>query len=369
MSSSVSILLPAEILLRGADSRATTIGLLLPLSGLMGVAGPSILNCAILAAEEASERSDSPIELVLIDAGRLPSDVADEVALLVGAGLVEGLVGTHTSNTRVAVEAILADRVPYVFTPPHEANRRVARSLFLGSDPEEQLTQPISWIARNRHVRRWALIGNDYVWPQAVHKAARRVLRRLGQQVVMDRLVPLGGVDVAELVETARRSGADAVLVSLVGRDGIEFHRGVTEMGAGELFVRLCTALDENFLVAVGGDTSGRLFTAMPTFLTQTDERHTRLLDNYFLRFGSFAPPPGSYAEGCYDGTHLLAALLQSGLLESHAATDAANRLVARRLVAPRSRALAAADVVPMRRPASLAQADGTLLEVVLASA
>jgi hypothetical protein len=105
----------------------------------------------------------------------------------------------------------------------------------------------------------------------------------------------------------------------------------------------------------------------MPTFLSQTDDRHIRLLESYFLRFGAFAPPPGSYAEGCYDGTHVLAALLQSGLLESHAATDAANRLVARRLAFPRARA--SENVAPMRRPASLARANGTLLEVVSASA
>ena len=114
-----TLLLPSDVVLRGPNAKTVTIGLLAPVSGLMGVAGPSIINCAILAAEEASAGSDAAFELVLIDAGSDPRTVASEVDLLVSAGLVDALVGTHTSNVRLAVEARLADRVPYLFTPPH----------------------------------------------------------------------------------------------------------------------------------------------------------------------------------------------------------------------------------------------------------
>ncbi len=330
------------------------------MSGVLGVAGPAIINCAILAAEEVGRATGRVIDLVLVDAGRAPADVAGEVDLLVGAGLVDGLVGTHTSNIRVAVEARVNNRVPYVFTPPHEFGRASAGSVFLGSDPAEHLRQPIAWLAKHRRVQRWALIGNDYVWPRQVHAAASRVLRDLGQRVVLDRLVPVGHVDVAELVSAAHRAQADAILVSLVGRDGIEFHRGVTESDAGTAFVRLRTALDESCLVAVGGDTSGELYSAMPTFLLQDDDRHRRLLESYVARFGLRAPLPGSYAEGCYDGVHLLAAVCSSDLLATHTAARVAERLLSA-VVTP-----ARPDAVDLtRRPMSLARANGTDLEIV----
>lgn len=358
--SAVSLLLPSELLLRGPIPRTLTIGLLAPMSGVMGVAGPSIINCAVLAAEEVCAGTDTAFELALIDAGAAPEDVAGEVDLLVGAGLIEGLVGTHTSNVRAAVEARVADRVPYVFTPPHEFSRGASGSVFLGSDPNEQLRRPIDWLVRHRRVERWALIGNDYVWPRQVHAAAARVLGDLGQRVVLDRLVPIGHVDPAELVSAVRRAGADAVLVSLIGRDGIEFHRGVTELDAGQSFVRLCTALDETCLVASGGDNSGELFAAMPSFILQDDERHQRLLEVYVARFGLTAPLPGSYAEGCYDGVHLLAELCRSGVLDSSSAVDAAERFFARAPAPGRS------DVTAIpRRPMRLARASGTSLEVV----
>ncbi len=329
MTVPITLLLPSDLLLRGPISQTLTIGLLAPVSGLMGVAGPSIINCAILAAEEASAGSDTALELVLVDAGSDPNDVASEVDLLVGTGLVDALVGTHTSNVRRAVEARVADRVPYVFTPPHEVGSVAPGSIFIGSNPEDHLRAPIAWLARHRQVRRWALIGNDYVWPRQMHEAAGDVLSDLGQSVVLNRLVPIGQVDAAQLIDEVRQAGADAILLSLVGRDGIEFHRGVTQLGAGEAFVRLCTALDENCLVAAGGDNSGELYSAMPSFILQDDERHQQLISAYVARFGLVAPLPASYAEGCYDGVRLLAALFDSGLLQSHAAGSAAARLIA----------------------------------------
>ena len=363
VTSPVSLLFPSEVLLRGPVSQTLTLGLLAPLSGVMGVAGPSIINCAILAAEEVCSGTDTTLELVLVDAGGTPNDVAGEVDLLVGGGLVDGLVGTHTSNVRLAVEARVDDRVPYVFTPPHEFSRARAGSVFLGSDPEEQLRQPIAWLARHRRVARWALIGNDYVWPRQVHAAATRVLRELGQCVVMDRLVPLGHVDVAELLHAARRAGADAILVSLVGRDGIDFHRGVTELEAGETFVRLCTALDENCLVAVGGDGGGELYSSMPSFILQDDDRHQRLLESYVARFGLTAPLPGSYAEGCYDGVHLLAALCASGLLGSRSALNVTEQLFSSDAASGYSPGAQKFDIA--RRATRMARAVGTELEVV----
>jgi urea transport system substrate-binding protein len=135
--------------------------------------------------------------------------------------------------------------------------------------------------------------------------------------VVMDELVPMGQVESQRLLTQARVGGADALLVSLVGRDGITFQKAVNEMGVGERFVRLSTALDENCLVAAGGDTSGMLYSAMPSFILQPDERHQQLLESYLRRFGTTSPLPGSYAEGCYHGVALVAALWASGFLDS----------------------------------------------------
>lgn len=309
----VNQILTSDALLRGPESRTLSIGLIIPLSGVMGQAGPSIMNCALLATEEVAIATGRAIELIIIDGGQPPQDVAAEVDLLVSSQLLHGLVGTHPSNVRTAVELVLRGRVPYIFTPPHEGASAKPGSIFLGTSPSEQLKQPIAWLSAHRKISTWALIGNDYIWPRQVHRAARKALGELGQTVVMDRLVPTGKVDVEELAHAALRSGAEGILVSLIGRDSIEFNRTIVEIGAAHHFVRLCSALDENCLVAVGGDETGNLYSAMPSFIRQGDDRHLKLMESYTSRFGYQAPLPGTYAEGCYDGVNLLASLVVAG--------------------------------------------------------
>ena len=330
VTSAASLVLPGTLLLRGPTPGVLSIGLLAPLSGVMGISGPSILNCAVLAAEHVVERGGVSPELVVIDAGGGPSEVSRVVSQLVGAGLIQGLVGAHTSDVRSAVSQVVADRVPYVFTPPHERDRGNSGTIFIGSGPQSQLQRPLEWIIAHHQVRRWALIGNDYIWPRQVHRTASQVLRDLGQDIVMDRLVPLGSVDAGRLVDESGKHGADALLISLVGRDGINFHRGTAETGADQRFIRLCTTLDENGLLAAGGDSTGTLYSAMPSFIRQNDERHQSLLGLYLDRFGMSAPLPASYAQGCYDGIVLLTELWTSGLLETTTPALAARRLASK---------------------------------------
>lgn len=316
VTSAVSLILPGDLLLRGPTSDHFSIGLLAPLSGVMGISGPSILNCALLAAEQTAERTGVPVDLVVIDAGRGAADAALVTRQLVNAGLVRGLVGAHTSDVREAVSDVVANRLPYIFTPPHERQAGRPGTIFTGSGPRLQLQRPLEWIVGHHRLQRWALIGNDYIWPRQVHRTAGLLLRGLGQTVVMDRLVTLGSVDAERLLYEAQASRAEAILLSLVGRDGITFQRVTAETGAGQRFIRLSTALDENSLLSAGGDSSGMLYAAMPSFIQQEDERHQNLLAVYMKRFGPSAPLPASYAEGCYDGVMLLSELWLSGLLE-----------------------------------------------------
>jgi urea transport system substrate-binding protein len=358
-----SLILPAEIIVAGREPARLTLGILAPVSGMMGVIGPSVINCARLAAEEASNLGNGQmVDLVLIDAGAPPREVAAQVDALVSGGLLDGLVGCHTSDVRAEVSRVLRGRVPYVFTPPHEFASGNDDSFLLGLAPEAQLLDPLRWMSEHHGLRRWALIGSDYVWPRHVHDAARRIMSTLGIDVVLERLVPFGMVDAESLAAEASSAGAQAILVSVVGRDGVRFHRDFAQTRSAETVFRLCTSLDENGLLAIDGDTSGNLFAAMPGFVLGDDDRHLQLLEAYQSRFGTLAPVPGSYSEGSYDGVHLLIALHMGGQLASAPLTRAASRL----LMSPtQRRSWASAPLGGPPRSLSLGRANGLDLEVL----
>lgn len=107
-------------LLRGDALR---VGLVVPISGVLGLVGPCAINCAILAADEvnlAGGMLGRPVELVLVDGGRPAAQVAAEVAGLARWGAIDAVVGTHGSDVRIELVRALAGRVPFVYAPPYE---------------------------------------------------------------------------------------------------------------------------------------------------------------------------------------------------------------------------------------------------------
>jgi ABC-type branched-subunit amino acid transport system substrate-binding protein len=256
--------------------------------------------------------------------------VAAEAAALHRAGVFELLVGFHTSDVHRAVERALPPGARYVFTPPHEGGGRRPGVVRLGQSPLEQHAAALTWLVRHRRARRWVLLGTDYVWPRAVHRAARRSLAEAGADVVGEALVPFGPTDPGPLL--------DLVLLSLEGRDLDAFNREFARAGLDRSVVRLSGALEENGLYALGGDTTGELYACMPSFVAAgdgTDEHQLALQERHARRSGPEAPVVCAYARGVYDGVRMAAAL-------------AGGRSPRSRRAAPR---LARADGLSFREP------------------
>lgn len=356
-----------ELLVEGPDASVLRLGLLLPLSGPLGLTGPSGLMAACLAAAEANA-AGRRVELVPIDAGRLPHEVAKEAGLFADTGLVQAFAGFHTSDVHRAVEAVLGSRSAYIFTPPQEGGRRKRGVVLLGDSPQSQLAPALHWLSERRRPRRWALVGSDYIWPRSVHRVAARLIRRLGAEVVLDRLVPFQPAaesSAQEVVDALFRVRADAVLLSLVGRDLVMFNRVFAESGLGSRVMRLSGSLERNGLLAIGGDQTGELYSAMRSFAGQDDERRIALAERYEAVFGGQAPVLDAYAEGLYDGVHLAVALASFGALCAPRARQAAGFLLSAAGGQEARGAWSAAPLGPPRAGGYLARADGLDLAVV----
>lgn len=288
--------------------------LVLPQSGSLGMAGPSALDAALLAAHEVNVTGGvhgRRVDLVLVDGGRAPTVVANEVRRLRDFGAIDIVTGFHTSDVHRAIAAVTAGHTPYVFTPPHEGGPRIPGVLRIGMDPLSQLRGPMAWITAHHKARSWAFVGNDYIWPRRVHTVASRIVAALGGRVVLERRLPLGSAraSVDQVIEELRRSRAHAVLLSLIGRDLATFNTALRHSGLDRNLVRLSPALEENGLMAAGGDRSGLLYACMSSFATLDDDRRLDLVARHRAVLGPDAPVLDAYAEGVYDGVRLVTLL------------------------------------------------------------
>ncbi|MFJ7911260.1 ABC transporter substrate-binding protein [Kitasatospora sp. NPDC096204] len=335
MSAEVRLIDPLDALHSVREESAFRVGLVVPQSGPLGLTGPSALDGALLAAHEVNAGGGvlgRALELVLVDGGGAPGPVAGEVRRLLDAGALDALAGCHTSDVHRAVETVAAGRVAYVFTPPHEGGSRLPGVLCTGTDPSRQLGPAIAELTERHRISRWALIGNDYIWPRSVHRAAEGLAARAGARVVLERRIAFGAVEEAlePLLDALRAARADALLLSLIGRDQVHFNRALRRSGLDRGLVRLSGALEENGLLALGGDDTGTLYAAMPSFATLPEERRQSLAERHRALCGPWAPVLDAYAVGLYEGLRLLADLAARRALAPDGLRAAAGRLLRR---------------------------------------
>ncbi|MCY3769256.1 MAG: substrate-binding domain-containing protein [Gammaproteobacteria bacterium] len=285
----------------------------IPVSGAAGIWGPSCRACAELAASEINRKSGvQGKELVLSfqDSGGTPDTVAAVADRLVGIGSVDALVGMHTSDVRQALSKIVSGRIPFVYTPLYEGGNQSPGVYCIGETPAQQLLPALDWMHDRYRVRKWYLLGHDYIWPKMIHECAYRHLKGSSQEIVGTRLIPFAQHDYRQELEEIRQSKCDAVLVSLVGQGSVLFNRAFGQAGLSDHVLRLSCAVEENMLLGIGQDNTDGLFATGGYFSSVDSHRNQSFRERYHQYFDGESPPLNTMGQSVYEGVHFLTTLL-----------------------------------------------------------
>jgi urea transport system substrate-binding protein len=291
---------------------ALDVALVIPLHGSAGLFGPSCELCARLATEEVNAAGGvlgRELRLTVLDGSGSPQRVADEVGALVAAGLVQAVVGWHISAVRQALAPRIAARVPYVYTALYEGGEHTPGVFLVGETPERQLLPAMRWLRAHHGVRRWCIVGDDYVWPRGTARAAHAFAGPSDAQIVDELFVPLGAEDFDAAIARVERVEPDAVLMLLVGEDAVHFNRAFARAGLDGRVRRLSTLMEENMLLASGAESTRGLCAAAAWFEALPTPEGLEFSGRYARRFGPDAPPLNALGESCAEGILLLAAL------------------------------------------------------------
>jgi ABC-type branched-subunit amino acid transport system substrate-binding protein len=324
MQTPVRLIDPWEARLEAPPASALRVGLVLPRSGVMGLYGPSSLEAAILAAEELNQhpgRELRRIEFVLVDSGQSTESVAGEVGQLVSAHAVDSFIGVHTSHTLLGVERAVGSSVPYVFAAGFEETRSRPNFFYPGETPARSALG-LARIISDRGALRWAIVGTDYVWPREARLVQRTALTAVGADIVLDQVLSTANVADAlpAFLDELVLSGAEGVIVNMPGRDLVTTLTALTHRHLDRSLIRFAGgSLEENTLYALGGDTTGTLYTSMNSFEALGSPKRLELNDRYRSAMGTEAPALNSFAEHCYDAVHLLAECDRRGVLTTRA--------------------------------------------------
>lgn len=294
------------------DDDVLEVAFVVPESGPSGIYGPSCHTSGRLAVIEINENGGvlgREVRLRTVDGGQSPAQVAAQVGGLVEVGAVEAVTGWHTSAIREALVPQVCGRVPYVYTAVYEGGEHTPGVYSTGETPGSQLRPAMRWMADELGVRSWTVVGSDYVWPRTSALAARSYATEIGAEIRDEIYVALGTNDFAPVLRRIADSGAQGVLMLLLGSDAVRFNRAFARCRMDERLVRLSPLMDENMLMATGAASTHNLFSAAGFFETLATAQSLDFERRYIRLAGPRAPAVAAPGESCYEGLTLFAQL------------------------------------------------------------
>ncbi len=298
------------------SSNSFKVALLVPMCGAAGIWGPSCIASAQLAVQELNRNRgifDRPIELMIIDSAiEAKAPVEALIEPLISTRSIDAIVGMHISAVHKRVARIVRSRVPYIYTPVYEGGETTPGVFAIGDTPDFQLGPAIERLTALYRHRKWALIGNDYVWPRASNIFAKKKIAQLGGEVVSERYLPFGSPSIESEVERLNATDADAVLMTLVGQDAVDFNRAFGHASLDRKMIRLSCVLEENCLLACGEESLRRMYSAASYFGALETEENAAFKERYHSMHGDRAPMLNSIGQSSYEGLQFLAGLLDA---------------------------------------------------------
>ncbi len=291
------------------------IGLFIALSGPASLFGPTQQASAELAVEEVNKAGGimgRQIKLIPTDGGGPPANSAKSAVRLMLDDKVDLLIGSHDSATRQALVATIKGKVPYIYTPVYEGGECSFDTYVIADTPEQQIRPSVTWMMKERNAKNFYLIGDDYVWPRKSNEHAKKYIAENGGKVVNEEYVPFGAPNKFEEAVTRIKSAKpDAVLITLVGADNVNFNRTFAGFGLDKEIARLSLLLEENTLKGIGAESSNNLYSCMSYYANAPGDANKKFKAAYFGKFGDKAPQLSIIGTDCYAGVKCAKALVE----------------------------------------------------------
>lgn len=284
------------------------IGVLHSLTGTMAVSEKPLVDAVRLAVEEINAQGGllgQPVQVVVADGKSDPKVFAVEAERLIEKDRVSVVFGCWTSACRKAVKPVIEQQGHLLFYPvQYEGMEQSANILYTGAAPNQQIVPGTRWATQTFGLRVY-LLGSDYVFPRTANIIISDLIGASGGKILGKRYLPLGGTDVAAIIEDIARVKPDVVLNTLNGDSNAAFFSALVKAGLGDLPL-VSFSVEESGMLAWNGGQLTRHYGVWSYFQTLPEEENQSFVKAYKTRFGADRVTSDP-AEAAYVGVHLWA--------------------------------------------------------------
>lgn len=253
--------------------RRIELGLLYSRSGSYSLISEACRSGALAAI--AMVNGDPALDLSFVPVERDPGGNVDlygplceEILRDTGARHVIGCV-TSWSRKEV-VPTLEKHRGTLWYAVPYEGFEASDHVVYTHACPNQHLLPLLDWVMPS-HGRRAYLTGSNYIWGWEMNRLARETITAAGGEILGERYLPIGSLDVGRMIDEIRFTRPDFVLNSLIGPSSYEFLSAFRDLGREDAHFRAnrCPVLSCNLTECefpALGDRAEGLIAAGPYF-------------------------------------------------------------------------------------------------------
>ena len=226
-----------------ADGHKKTIkiGILHSLSGTMAISETTLKDTMLMLIEQQNKKGGilgRKIEPVVVDPASNWPLFAEKARELLTVQKVDVLFGCWTSVSRKSALPVLEELNGLLFYPVQYEGEESSKNVFYtGASPNQQAIPATDYYLEELGVKKFALLGTDYVYPRTTNKILKQYLidKGIPESDIFVNYTPFGHSDWSKIVSDVVSLGADGKKVGVIstinGDANIGFYKELAAAG------------------------------------------------------------------------------------------------------------------------------------------
>ena len=216
------------------------IGVLHSLSGTMAISETTLKDTVQMLVDEQNKKGGvlgKKIEAVFVDPASNWPLFAEKARELISKDKVSAIFGCWTSVSRKSVLPVVEELNGILFYPVQYEGEESSKNVFYtGAAPNQQAIPAVDYLLK-QGVKRWALVGTDYVYPRTANKILEAYLKSKGfkNEDIMISYTPFGHSDWQSIVSDIKKFGTagkkTAVVSTINGDANVPFYKELSNQG------------------------------------------------------------------------------------------------------------------------------------------
>jgi urea transport system substrate-binding protein len=228
-----------QVVVPGARAGEETIkiGILHSLSGTMAISEAVLKDTVLMLIEDQNQKGGllgRKLEPIIVDPASSWDMFAEKARELLSKNKVAVVFGCWTSASRKSVLPVFEQLNGLLFYPVQYEGEESSRNIFYtGATPNQQAIPAVRYLMSKEggEVRRWVLLGTDYVYPRTTNRILSAYLAAQGVSPddIMTIYTPFGHSEWRGIIQTIKAFGSEgkktAVISTINGDANTYFYR------------------------------------------------------------------------------------------------------------------------------------------------